>query len=335
VVSKAPPPANDAISTRNWYEIRLEVKANPQGELLTVLPDTGAAITLADRSFIKENFKDAKWEMLERPVRYAGAGPGTMHATQAAYIALYIPSWLDTRQVLTLWRMRVYIIPDLKPNILIGMDNLVPQKVVIDVQQKTIKQRMCGDVKAAFVIKPKDKDALKIRKVVAKAETVVMPQTERAIEIHHQELSAECDYVFEPQAIQLFPARVYATAIDHKVGAVRVRNDSDKPIRIQARARLGRAIPMDVQNIYHLDATDYPLAAAPDLRTFVEKEAKTIQGVTVYGNAQRRSQLTETVESFPDIWVDRGRTARIPQEYWMPIELKDGWQQATTLSEIH
>jgi hypothetical protein len=44
-------------STKNRYEMRLEAEETPAGEVFAVLPNAGAAITLADKIFVREILK--------------------------------------------------------------------------------------------------------------------------------------------------------------------------------------------------------------------------------------------------------------------------------------
>lgn len=107
---------------------------------LTVCPDIGAAITLADKKFVQQIFPTAVWEQLHEPVRYAGAGPGKMMTTEIAYLTLFVPSHTKSgEQVYALWRVCAYIVEHLGPNLLLGMDTLAPQNVIIDIKNRCME----------------------------------------------------------------------------------------------------------------------------------------------------------------------------------------------------
>jgi len=47
--------------------------------------------------------------------------------SEIAYITIYVPSRTESgEQVCTLWRLKINIVADLTPKLLIGMDSLLP-----------------------------------------------------------------------------------------------------------------------------------------------------------------------------------------------------------------
>ena len=57
---------------------------------------------------------------------------------------------------------------------------------------------------------------------------------------------------------------------------------------------------------------------APDM------EMKLFNGVTVYGHIGMNQPLSDLVTEYQDVFIDQGTTVDIPEEEWMPINLKSG-----------
>jgi hypothetical protein len=376
IKSTAPPPVDGATTVfRNWHELKLIIRAKRDGQDMTVIPDTGASLTLGNKTFIKDNFPNAKWETLEKPIHYKGAGPGMTEVQEVAYITIYVPSRVKSgEQVCTLWRLRVNIVPKLGPDLLIGMDTLVPQGVLIDLHRRVLKQPLCDNAMAPLVVKAKDDNAHKTRKIIAKGDFTIKAKSAMKIPaVAKGTLSADYDYVLEPLSDPPYTTRCYASLV--KAGNIEVvmRNDSGIPVRIQDKAPLGHAIPLNAHGVYSIDSSMHDLAALPDLRRaagnnlkernaegtaapesvhFVgtnnqtadapqtESPDKTTEtrldnGVTIYGNPKKAGLLIAKVMKHPDLWTDRGTTCRVPEDQRMTIELKDGWQDANVPSKIY
>ncbi|KAH5051067.1 hypothetical protein HBI81_244260 [Parastagonospora nodorum] len=292
----------------------IESKSNSQ--LPTVL-------TLGKRSFIQ----NAKWETLKQPIQYKGAGPGLNNITEVAYITIYVPSETQTaEQVCAVWRLKVNIANDLAPDLLIGMDSLVPQQAVIDLGRRVLKQPLCQGVMAPLLVTPKDDQVRKTRKLVTKCAIEIPALSAIRVQAHSTHpLSTSYDYALDPLDNPPYQARVYAALLTAKNMGVVVRNTTGNPVRLPARSPLGHATPLDAHHVYHLGQENHDLAAMPNLRRFAGEEAKLDCGIAVFGDPAKRDRLVEAALKFPEIWTDRGLTCRIPKEQWMSIDLKDGW----------
>ena len=303
IKSTAPPPVDGTTSVRNWYELKLTVKAARDGTNLTICPDTGAAITLADENFVRDNFPSAKWESLEEPVRYMGAGPGSLTTRQIAYITLYVPSTTDSgERVFSLWRIRAYITPQLGPNILLGMDTLVPQGVIIDIGGRTMRQPLCEGVVAPIIVKPKDGAARKSRKLTLHSTVVIPPNSAMKVKVtSSQPLSPNFDYILQVDKELPYPARPYAMLLNAQNMEAVIRNDTRNPVKVQRHAPLGLAVPLEVDGVFSLGPEDHSLAAMPDFENMAGPETKTASGITVYGDPVKVAALLAVANSYPDI----------------------------------
>ncbi|KAF2708079.1 hypothetical protein K504DRAFT_503266 [Pleomassaria siparia CBS 279.74] len=193
VKSAAPPPIDNPYTYRNWYTLRLKASGSRTGNLVEVTPDTGAA-----------------------------------------YITLYIPSRRNTNEtVFALWRIRVYVVENLKPDLLLGMDTLVPQNVIIDLDRKLMIQPECQNVTAEITLHPKNSNPTQSHKITAKESTLIPARSAVLVPIHTvRPLLKEHDYLMELMEQRPYQARTYRALINHNTTQVMMRNDGPELIRI-------------------------------------------------------------------------------------------------------
>lgn len=185
VKSNAPTPVDGAATVRNWFQLKMVAKSSRQGNLSTVCQDTRAAVTLIDKQFSKNNFPDARIESLSNAICYSGVGPGGPTTTStAAYFVLYIPLRTPTgERVLTLWKIKAYVIPSLLLNLLLGMDSLVTQQVILNLKSRILIQPQCENTIADLVVKPKDTETQKTRKITLAKAVTILPHTAMIVPI--------------------------------------------------------------------------------------------------------------------------------------------------------
>ena len=216
-----------------------------------------------------------------------------------------------------------------------------------------------------------------------------------AIPVEHGDLPSG-DYMFEPS--NDCPVALYAALVDSAFHAVLARNDTDRPIRLPKKLRVGEVMDLEADGCYHIDESEnaHELAARLpkqkhydswaakafaslshdqkiSLNLFTASHASTRSsyaptlakstpgawsqkafamlaeedpyiglkkpspletvlpnGVTVHGSGEASRRLAAVVTEFADIWVDKGTSVNLPQEDWMRIPLKAGWESKIT-----
>ena len=175
-------------------------------------------------------------------------------------------------------------------------------------------------------------------------------------------LPADRDFMFIPQRIDRLGASggVLSHIVDANTGVVMVQNASHEEVFIPKSSRIGIIQDYEEEGCYLAAAEDAHLAAnsgshkpapqknwlkramkagvaalaagaatvaayhnltKPDVA--VSKELTTASGITVYGETPViQTQIASVAEAYPSLWQDTGTTVRIPEEEWMPIDLK-------------
>jgi hypothetical protein len=83
-----------------------------------------------------------------------------------------------------------------------------------------------------------------------------------------------------------------------------------------------------MQGAYNVDSAEHGLAALrPDPSAAdPHLERKHDTGVTIYGEDEVAERLAEVVETYPEMWTDRGTVVDIPEEDYMPLPVVHDWE---------
>ncbi|KAH5621114.1 hypothetical protein HBI23_240920 [Parastagonospora nodorum] len=341
IKSSAPAPPAGLRGIQNWYYVKMPVQAGPNSKVLQVTPDTGAAYSLADRAFVEKNFPNAHWEDLPQPISTGGVGKDKVLSKQSVCLTLYIPSRRSNgERVFALWRVCLFVIDHLAPKILLGMDTLAPQEAIIDLKASKLIQPRCQGVTTSITYRPRDQTARKIRKLTAGTTVFVPAHSAVRVPIHvsgRKPLSECTDYHFKAQDLLKLPhaATYYNAVIKHDTTHVLVRNDTSRSVVVQRRTPLGHAVPAEADRIYAIDPAEHALAAMPDLHNGASRETKLDNGVTVFGSPGQVKQLAEIVMEHPKLWTDRRTHIDIPEEQWMQVPLKQGWENHKFSTKVY
>lgn len=167
------------------------------------------------------------------------------------------------------------------------------------------------------------------------------------------------DFIFEPNTLETLST--YAHLVDEKLSRVFVRKDSDFPIKLSKKTKLGRVVDNDfeVTNCYMVAPENDQLAvkvlkrrpnwfrnnikrviagaavfgaAISPTDTDLGSEIIHPTGVTNHGNSEAISAIGNVIEQFSSLWKDTGNVS-IPENEYMDIPLVDNWRDIYKLGQ--
>lgn len=303
VKSEAPVPPPGSRLIRTWCHLKLKVKAGVDGPDMTVVPDSGAGMTLADKGFATENFSRCCHCAFGKPEPYGGVGLQVLVAKEVAYITLYIPSVLPTGQrCYALWRIRTFVVDYLKPNMLLGIDTLEPQGVILDLRRREMIQMACKSAAASLQVMAKSSDASKARKVYAVHNAVIPAFSVAPVKVRTRKpLAEDVDYNLRPLLRPSFRASVAHSLMSATTDTTLIRNDTSKDVVVQRNAPVGHAVPATEQSIGEVEPETICLAFMPEPREALKEEVTMPNGVTVYGTPSQTLVLSKVVMHHPGL----------------------------------
>ena len=226
----------------------------------------------------------------------------------------------------------VHIVEDLKVNVLVGIDILAPERMLVDLDTRTVKIRTCGGLLAPITVATRYNPNTR-RVVRAKGRTVLPPYSYLQVPVKFKDLPGDRDFIFEPDYDHDLGEKggLYSHVVDAALSFVQFRNDTEKPVTIQRHARLGMITGFNEDGCFLANPVDHHLAlstrkwkskffagaaalasvfvGAVDLTDKVTSpETILSNGVMVFGTPPVATRLAAVVGSFPDIWTDQGTT---------------------------
>ena len=334
-------------SFRGWrYATAKAAIGKSDSPLADICLDTGCTATLSDKRFFREKHPNTKIHVMPAPLEVSGIGQTKHSAREYAMMDFYLPG-KDGR--VANFRREVHLVDNLKANLLVGVDIMVPEGIAIDPSKGIATIRSCDGIEIDISVRTRSKEVRK--PVFTKEQTHVPAHTRKAIPIGGArgktlDLPKDRDLLFEPDLAQ--DVSVFAHIVDYTAKVIYVQNDSNTEVVLPRNMRMGNVIEYDAAGCFLADPATMDMAARPPKKTtrtgwtrYIWKaaltaaaaagiaacECKLPNGATAYGTPNTVSQLQNAVESYPNLWIDHGNTARLPESQWMEIPLLDNWQE--------
>ena len=322
---------------RSWTYAMIPAKLDPEKIEEDVCADTGCGVSLIDREWRTQQAPETAISKMATPLRVRGVGSSHHETSEFVTQHIYLPAIDDQgNPILACFYRELHIVDNLRAKMLIGNDIIGPEGIVIDIANK---QARIGSCNATASITAKPRGEFVRRKVYVKESTFVAPGMEMMLPTKPINLPIDRDFIFEP--VKQAHLTMFAHIVDHKMSAILVRNESNKPVQIPRKFRLGNVQEMDFEHCFltEMDHTAIvkdsgsmttELASNQSfneqLMPLATEENRLSNGVMVYGrNAEETQSLADLVYEFPDIWIDTG-FVKVPEEEWMKHRLRDDWQ---------
>ena len=244
VYSCAPPVVGSGMAFRSYNYLEIAMRPKPDAADQAVCVDTGCGMTCIDRIFFREHYPNAIACTIP-PIDIVGMGGKTHSSSEYSIITIFLPGYKreNTNPVVAAIQREVHIVNDLPCKLLIGTDVLEPERVVIDLPNRKMTIRSCGDIQCPLKITPRGKPVEHRMVRTAKAITVP-PRTRRLIPVRAKRLPVDRDFQFSPHydtstaflAISgIFPEAI----VNSQSQCVAYHNTSDSPVKIPAHLRIG------------------------------------------------------------------------------------------------
>ena len=109
---------------QGWRYATVQARLSQDGQVVSICLDTGCTASLIDRGFLNEHIPGAEIKKMASPMKVRGLGSSSHAAGDYVELDLYLPANHSRTAVI---RREVHVVDDLKANILIGTDILVPE----------------------------------------------------------------------------------------------------------------------------------------------------------------------------------------------------------------
>ena len=224
--------------------------------------DTGCSVTLGDKKYVLRMVPGIEIRKMASPVPVKGLGNRIVMTDEYVVLTIFVDGLVDGVARTACFSTEVHLVEDLKANMLIGNDTLVPQGISIDYDSKLIKFARCENLVAPIdVVARSDPNAK--RTIKAKNAIMIPPRMTMEVPVvNNGSIPNDRDFLFEPECQQDLGVNggVFAHLVDSSFSFVQVYNATDLPIRLPRKSRLGSMVEYSQDGAYLASHEDTYLA---------------------------------------------------------------------------
>lgn len=361
--SSAPHDSTPGLGFKSWRYAKVMANIDPLHPEVTipVCTDSGCGSSIIDRQCLASQRPDYASHVLRKPepLKIKGIGSSTLSTDEYIPLDFAIPGEADGKPATACFTRHLYIVDDLKANILLGNDILGPEDAAVHVGQQKLTIGSCGNFSAPLEVVARDDGGERIKRTIRSEANVTIPAHScSTVPIKYRgSRLPDRDMLFNPNDIEKLGQEggVFSHIVDANFSVVQIRNTTSKPVSIARNEQLGTLTDYEEDGCYlaspeirHLAAGSWTkrvlkigvaaLAAFQGITSTtspgskpatpttavpeIRQEHVTSSGITVYGTDAAAQAITSVAEAFPSLWQDDGSTVCLPPEEWMPITLE-------------
>ena len=218
--------------------LRIPLKFDVTGADLDICVDTGASSTLVSEMWLKQYGKKVRYESMNP--RVVTGVKSTFTIDRKAIFDFYIPGTARGKAIHGHFTVTADLIPELGPNLLLGMDFLRAHGAKIDAEQGTVTFRSVFNMTVQGEVVKRPSTSPIHRQVTAHTALTIQPKEQALIPVDYVDLpktDADKDtaYTFVPST----PGLVAATISSAGPKLLLAYNATDKPIAFGTGQKLG------------------------------------------------------------------------------------------------
>lgn len=265
IPSQAMPSSSPGLGFRSWHYATVYASLQLHAKSDAWCIDSGCTMSLIDREYLKLHLPNFPISQSSQPITVRGIGDRRHPCSEYVALKIYIAGKDDKGIAVAQLQHAIHIVDDLRAKVLIGMDILGPEEVVMDIGRRKMRFPQCGQIVAPLTITPKSTEGRVDRLVRSAKRIIVPPFSIKGILVNTKPLPANRDYLFQPHPRPVLnlglEGGVFKHVIDASFHSVLVRNATQKPISIPARAKLGKLYDYNADGCYLADPSNAHLAA--------------------------------------------------------------------------
>lgn len=239
---------------------QMQLKFELNGPITTAAVDTGCSDMLVDEKWLQEHSPNAQIFTPEKP-NIMNAVDGQISLTRKARFDFYVTAQVNDAPVEIHFHTEAWVKPELKPNMLIGMNFLDQYNIDPIISKRHLK---VGAAHGAIIpIEIMHKTRPIHRRVVIAKNTVVNPYTTTRVPVEHATLQdldphgAHRTYHFMSQmeGIVDHVCTLQTPGVTPGTSWVMAVNNTEEPLILRRKQKIGTLSDYDAEDCYHISDT--------------------------------------------------------------------------------
>ncbi|OJD11126.1 hypothetical protein AJ78_08038 [Emergomyces pasteurianus Ep9510] len=230
------PPSDAAMTFRDWCYVTSKAYIKDPKKASEICLDSGCTMTVVDEEWLKTQLLDV---VIKRTPPISIRGVGQDMSDRAVVILLHFSAILSSgRHVIMRLKIEAHLLSRLKANLLLGIDNMAPEGISLDISGRKAVFTHCQDAQAVITVCLK-RHYQSARAVFALMRVSLPPHSAARVPIRlksEQNLPNDRDYLFESGRNDI---TTHIHAIDATLSYIHIENMTNKEVVISRRAKLG------------------------------------------------------------------------------------------------
>ena len=246
---------------RDWNYAKVKISFVVVAVSKDVCLDIDASVSFMNRNFFKTQTFNISIRIMTSSLQVRGLGTNRHESWEYVICDIHMPGTKDDQKITSLFRREIHLVDNLKANMLLNNDIIGFENFAIDM---TKRHAMIDSIGIIISLKVRFFKLTIQRSIHFKKITIISSHAEMIVAVHHAELPATRDFLFEPDDSLNFI--LYAHLIDASTKSIVVRNDREFPVMISRNFRLSKVSEIDFLSGFHIDIDD------DDVRYLAAKE---------------------------------------------------------------
>ena len=242
--------------------MKVRYSSNSKAEESEVSLDSGCNVTLGDRAYLLKHVSDLEIKKMTSFISIRDVSNKIVSTDKYAMITIYIKEIVDDIERSACLTMKIYIMNDLKTNILIETNIITSQEITMNLKTRTIKLERCQRLNISIDVvartQPHFKRIIRIKSSITIASNIT---TEVPI-AYNDTIPEDRDFLFEPDCAQEFESanEIFAHIVDFTISMIQIYNVTAVPIRLPRKARLEALYEYKQDGVFLTTSTEANLA---------------------------------------------------------------------------
>lgn len=232
------------LNYRGYTYLAVQLKLSKNGSLESTCWDTGCNSSLISRSFLMKHRPEIEIRKMATPLRIKGVGGRIESATDYVFLKLWIPGTdedNDAKDCQAVIEREFHVVDSLEPNILVGTDIMLPERVSVDLGAKTLSIGTCGVTIPAH-LRPRPGTYRTGQSVHIRGSIVIPPKSMNWVDVH-QFPKLGRDFFFLPDEHDFLS--MYTHVVDEKTHKLLVKNNNAHAVKLHRGMRVGRLVEIE------------------------------------------------------------------------------------------
>ena len=165
IMSNTPKSHKNELAHQGWHYASLRASATEKGKKFNICVNTECSLDIVTQSFLDQYYSNTEVHKAEQSVKIHRIDSKIYKSTGFVTINLYLWGCLGTTEAQARITWEFHVISDLRANVLLEINTLVPKTIIINFISKKLRIESCHNLKVPIQVSTYNATARTIRQL--------------------------------------------------------------------------------------------------------------------------------------------------------------------------